>query len=129
MVYDFNGKSIRIPDTYIQSAIDNLSLTKEEAIQMYLDDEGYTVNDEQQELIEKAKKAGRINGNAKADRERKPVKRERKPNDEKRAIIEKVQQAFSDIGAVIANPEREVTFTIDGNAYSITLIAHRKPKE
>lgn len=61
--------------------------------------------------------------------ERKP--RERKPNEEKRSLIQQVAENL--VGTVedvaIANPEREITFTIGSNHYSLTLIAHRPPKE
>ena len=50
--------------------------------------------------------------------------RERKPNEEKRAIIRKLFSVLED--AEIVNPEKEITFRIGENNYSISLILHRK---
>ena len=36
MTYNLNGKSIRIPDADIERSMKSLELTKEEAIQMWL---------------------------------------------------------------------------------------------
>ena len=40
MIYNFNGKNINIPDKEIEKAMKSLELTKEEAIEMWLEDEG-----------------------------------------------------------------------------------------
>ena len=55
MRYNFKGKSINIPDAEIEKSIKILGITKEEAIEMWLEDEGYLDNEEQAELEEKAK--------------------------------------------------------------------------
>lgn len=59
-------------------------------------------------------------------------KRERKPNEEKRALIAfvcKAMEGTSVEGVAIANAEREVTFRVGENEYSLTLTCHRKPKK
>lgn len=50
--------------------------------------------------------------------------RARKPNEEKREIIQKLSNVFSN--AEIVNPEKEITFSIGENQYSISLVLHRK---
>lgn len=50
-----NGKSVNIPDKDIKIAVEKLDLTEEEAIQMWLEDNDYLENDEQNALDEKAK--------------------------------------------------------------------------
>ena len=49
MIRTVNGKSVNIPDKEIESYMRSLDLTKEQAIEMWLDDEGYTDNEEQLE--------------------------------------------------------------------------------
>ena len=39
MLYEFNNKKIKIPDEEIKNNMKILDITKEEAIQMYLEDE------------------------------------------------------------------------------------------
>ena len=60
-----NGKTVNIPDAEIEKNMKILELSKEEAIEMWLEDEGYLDNEEQIELQEKASKV-RINLGASA---------------------------------------------------------------
>ena len=55
MVYNFKGKNITIPDSEIEIAIKNLDISRNEAIQMYLEDNGYLENVEVEQLTKKAK--------------------------------------------------------------------------
>lgn len=59
----------------------------------------------------------------------KEVKRERKPNEAKRELMQAIAQGLADYGAEVTNPERQVDFTWQGVAYSVTLTAHRPPKK
>ena len=58
----------------------------------------------------------------------KEVKRERKPNEAKRELVQAIAEALTAYGAQVSNPERQVDFTWQGVAYSVTLTAHRPPK-
>lgn len=66
----------------------------------------------------------------------KQVKRERKPNEDKRFIIAVLHEAMQATGehaplgdgGTIVNPERQIDFELNGVKYSITLTAHRPPK-
>lgn len=58
----------------------------------------------------------------------KQVKRERKPNEAKRELVQVLAAALADYGASVTNPERQVDFTWGGVSYSVTLTAHRPPK-
>ena len=55
MIYEFKGKKIKIPDEDIKNYMKTLDLTEEEAIETWLDDEGYTENEEVEVLTQKAK--------------------------------------------------------------------------
>ena len=56
--------------------------------------------------------------------------RERKPDDEKREIINTLFNAIVDFGGMptIINPEREFTFTLNETTYRITLAKPREKK-
>ena len=58
MNYTFNGKNIRIPDDTIEKMVNLLDITREEAIQTWLEDEGFLENPEQNALCQKAKESG-----------------------------------------------------------------------
>lgn len=66
-----NGKVINIPDEEITKGIELLGLSKDESIQMYLDDNGYTENDEQIALDD-------IASNVKIDHDARAVREPRK---------------------------------------------------
>ena len=86
------GKTVNIPDKEIEQSMKALDLTKEEAIEMYLEDEGYLDNDEQIELNEKAKKV-KIDHQASAiDKTEKKEKkvREVKVSDEKQSLFAEI---------------------------------------
>ena len=127
-----------MPDEkWIKSTMKALDLTREEAIEMWMDDhdidqgkaKDFDLDPEKQKVVKEMTKAG---GKARA-KETKP--RERKPNDEKREIIQDlngflVNHCQDYINLVeITNIEREITFKIGENAYSLTLTCHRKPKK
>ena len=130
--------AIQMPDEkWIQSTMKTLDLTREEALEMWCDDHDidmgkakeFDLDPEKQKVVKQMTKAG---GKARAT-ENKP--RERKPNEEKRTILTWLDDLFKTLlvdGMVsdveIANVEREITFKIGENAYSLTLTLHRKPK-
>ena len=124
-------------EKWIKSTMKALDLTREEAIEMWMDDhdidqgkaKDFDLNPEKQKIVKEMTKAG---GKARA-KETKP--RERKPNDEKRTIIQDLNdflvnncQNYSNLVEIV-NVEREITFKIGENAYSLTLTCHRKPKK
>lgn len=66
-----------------------------------------------------------------SEKKRGERKVERKPNEDKRSIIQKIFAAVLGIDekAVVSNVERQIDFTVGETNYSITLTAHRKPKK
>ena len=56
MIYNFNGKNLTIPDNELEKLEKKLDIPRNEAIQCWLDDNDYTINEEVEELTEKAKK-------------------------------------------------------------------------
>ena len=56
MVYKLNEKKeIRIPDEDIKRLVKTMNIDEEEAIEIWLEDEGYLINEEQEELCKLAK--------------------------------------------------------------------------
>ena len=53
----------------------------------------------------------------------------RKPDDQKRMIIDKMADVLAELGnTIIINPERQVQVDINGDLFEITLVKKRKPK-
>lgn len=131
MKYDFNGKTLNIPDALIEKNMKVLELTKEEAIEMWLEDEGYLENEEVEALTKKAKENKAVDHGAKADKPRKQVKRERKPDVEKEKIIEILANCLKNEGfdAEITNKSKLIEFSIGENHYKLDLVKKRPPKK
>lgn len=133
MLYNFNGRNIRINDDEIENISQTLELTKEEAIQIWLDDNDYTVNEEQEALDNKAK-AVKINHYAKAiDEKPKSTKpRNIKEDYEKIAIIADLAKYLADKeeydNIVIENKSKLITFSVGDNHYKLDLIKSRPKK-
>jgi len=131
MKYDFNGKTLNIPDALIEKNMKVLELTKEEAIEMWLEDEGYLENEEVEALTKKAKENKAVDHGAKADKPRKQVKRERKPDVEKEKIIEILANCLKNEGfdAEITNKSKLIEFSVGENHYKLDLVKKRPPKK
>lgn len=129
MTYEINGKTVKIPDAEINKNIKVLGLTKEEAIQMWLDDEGYTTNEEQEELCRKSKE-NKIQHGAKSAAPRKKSTRERKPNERKIALIKILAEALETAGIEVnvTNSSKIIEFSFENFNYKLDLIEKRVKK-
>ena len=103
----------------------NLSLTREEAIQLLRDD----ADDVSVELTADQKAVEKEMRQADRKKENAPRKRERKPDESKRAILQQIIVALEkDVEITVNNPEREIEFTFLGERYRLTLSKPRKEK-
>ena len=125
-----NGKVVRIPDAEIENNMRLLEITREEAVQMWLEDNDFQTNEEVEELTKKAK-VNKINREAKADAPRKKVVRERKPDVEKEKLIEMLANCLKNAGfeAEITNKSKIIEFNVGENHYKLDLIKQRPPKK
>lgn len=136
MVYKFNGKNIRIDDKQLDKLMKSLDLTKEEAIQMYLEDEGYLDNEEQLELDKKAKESGIMRTIHDAKDMEKEKKKTTKPNtvkvsDEKQGlfanILENLQENYEKVEILKQN--KLIQVQIGEKIFKIDLIEQRPKKD
>ena len=135
MKYNLNGKNINIPDADIERSMKSLELTKEEAIQMWLEDEGYLENEEQ-EALEKKAKDNRITAtihqaSAKDPRKKTQKERVRKENPTKEMVIREIAAILPNFAEDIEvlNVGKLISFRIGEEKYEIDLKQKRKPKE
>jgi hypothetical protein len=107
-----------------------LQISREEAEQLYIDDHSDEVLPEVAEIEKKAKEMGRRYEKSETA---KKTSKEKKLDDEKVTIIADIADALkNNINYMqeleIKNPQREITFVINENEYSITLTKHRNKK-
>ena len=119
----------------IEQYMKSLDISREEAEQLWEDDQADYIGEEGEEMTAKAKQIRRYE---QADKPRAKAPREKKLDEEKvqilawlegamvgrHSLIEEGEWDFENV--IIANPQKEITFTVGGNEYSISLIKHRK---
>ena len=137
MKYEYNGKTLNIPDDFIQNAMKNLSIDEDEAIQLWLEDNDYEVNERQIALDEKAKanvKVANIIKARAAESSKKKTQRERvkKEDPTKESIIAALAKALPELAnaenVTIVNTGKLITFTIGEDTYKLDLVRQRKAK-
>lgn len=132
MRYTFEGKTITIPDAELEKSMKLLDISKDEAIQMWLEDNDYCENEEVEILTAKAKENKAVqHGAVNVNKSRTATKRERKPDVEKEEIISKLADFLETIGTSvkITNKSKLIEFEIGENHYKVDLIKQRPPKK
>ena len=138
MKYNLNGKSINIPDAEIQKSMKILEISKDEAIQMWLEDEGYLDNEEQLELEKKAKE-NRITATI-HDAGNKAKRKQSKPktvkvSDEKQALFAEIHEKLCeycdeiDGTCEVLKENKLISVKIGEKTFKIDLIEQRPPKK
>lgn len=128
MKYNFGGKEINIPDAEIEKNMKALDISRQEAIEMWLDDNDYTENEVVEELTKKAKAVKRYE---QADKPRKKVVKERKVDEEKKTLLNLCRVPIEGAGGIVTEikNEAEFSFTFGNNCYTVKLVKHRPPKK
>lgn len=130
--YEINGKNIKIPIDTINNYISVLNITEQEAIQVYLEDEGYIINEEQEALTKKAKE-NKVTAslNAKSGKPRKKTERTRKADTVKENLITDIADFLKSKNidnVTITNVSKIIEFDIDNIHYKLDLIRQKSKK-
>ena len=128
-----NGKNVNIPDEEIKKSMKALDLTKEEAIQMWLEDNDYEVNEEQAELDAKAKKVKIDHGASAMDKTKSKEKKPRPKvaSDEKKELFDEIFSNLQDVYKENARIEKEnklIIVKIGEKTFKIDIIEQRVKK-
>ena len=129
-----NGKVVKASTAYLENMVKNLDIDMEEAVLTWLEDEEYLINEEQEELVEKTKGAGKVK--LVGDRKERPAKKTQKErvvkaNPRKEMVISEIAKVLPNFATDIniENKGKIITFKIGDNDYKIDLIEKRKPKK
>lgn len=118
----------------IANYMKKLGLTRDEAIQLIADDEAIDKGEKLFELTAEQKKVAKkyTKTTSVEKKAENPVKKVRntKENPEKLEIIAKIAELMGENAenVQIVKAEREISFNIGENSYSLTLTCHRKAK-
>ena len=128
-----NGKVVKASTAYLENMVKNLDIDMEEAVLTWLEDEEYLINEEQEELVEKTRGAGKVK--LVGDRKERPAKKTQKErvvkaNPTKEMVISEIAKVLPNFATDIniENKGKIITFKIGDNDYKIDLIEKRKPK-
>lgn len=118
-------------EALIQKHMKSLKCTREEAIDIIACDdeidggnkELFALTDEQKKLVRRITKADK-----KPEKVKKPSTRERKVNENKKVLIEKIAEALTETENLSVKTETEISFTYNGKSYSVKLTEHREKK-
>lgn len=121
-------------DEIIKQYMESLQISIEEATQLWEDDQEDYIGEDGEEMTTKAKSIKRYEQSAEPRKERKP--REIKKDEEKLSIVSELKNFLSDLAekttlenVQVINDQKEITFQIGANEYSVTLTKHRPPKK
>ena len=131
-----NGKVVKASTKYLENMVNNLGIDMDEAVLTWLEDEGYLMNDDQEELCVAAKDNKVLASLHRGEdgKAKEKVKRVRtiKENPTKEMIIAEIFKCINNIdgvtAAAIENKGKIITFSLNNENFKIDLIQKRKSK-
>ena len=126
-----NGKQVKIATSWVEKTTKLLDTDTEDVLLMWLEDNDYLENEEQEEL-DKTAKANKVKLVA-TDKAKKKTPRERvaKPQPEKEFLISLLAKALEneDISDLkVENKTKLITFSYKNHDYKLDLVQKRPPK-
>ena len=128
-----NGKQVKIATSWVEKTTKLLDTDTEDVLLMWLEDNDYLENEEQEEL-DKTAKANKVKLVA-TDKAKKKTPKERvaKPQPEKEYIVGIIAEFLEDITGIsnlnIENKAKLITFFYLYEDYKLDLVQKRKKKE
>ena len=108
----------------IKSYMTKLKISREEAEQLWEDDQEDYIGEVGEEMTKKAKEIKRYE---KADKPKSKSKKERKVDENKKAILDKLHKALETFVKITnVKTETEISFVYNDENYTLKLTKHRK---
>ena len=127
-----NGKQYKVDRKWVDKSMKNLDTDIEDVLLMWLEDNEYLVNEEQEELDREAKgKVKLVATNEEKAKKKTPKERVQKENPTKELIIQTLAKALETLDTqniVIENKTKIITFTMNNESVKIDLVQKRKEK-
>ena len=130
MIVNVNGKDINVNEKEVNKLVEVLGISEEEAIQTWLEDNDYEINEEVVELTKKAKEnkiTATIHGAQKVRVKREVV---RKEDPDKEWLIQQFADTLGKLGISyeVTNIGKIIEFEYNNNSYKIDLVKRRPAK-
>ena len=115
-----------IKEQEIQKNMKALGISREEAEQLWEDDQNDFIGEEGEEMTRKAKEVKRYE---KGDKPRAKAKKERKVDENKKLILDKLHKALETFVKITnVKTETEISFMYNDEEYTLKLTKHRPKK-
>ena len=124
-----SGKVVKVDKNWADQTMKALDLDLDETLQMFLEDNDYLLNEEQEALDKKAK--GVVKPQAGDKTKRKPREKVQKENPTKELIIAEIAKSLQALGVQdlkIENKTKLITFNYANESFKVDLVQKRKPK-
>lgn len=118
-------------EAIIQEMMKSEKVSREFAEATFIEDVEDANPNEIKELEQRAKQNGTLKIGARLNAENKKGTRERKPNNDKRTLIQALHNGLTTVTTNVTvkeNEEHKIDFNWNGVDYTVTLTAHRTPK-
>ena len=130
MIVKVNDKDVKINDKEIEVLVKTLKISEEEAIQVWLEDNDYEVNEEVEKLTKQAKDnkiTATIHGAQKVRTKREVT---RKEDPDKEWLIRQLADTLGNLGISyeVTNIGKLIEFEYNGNQYKLDLVKKRPAK-
>lgn len=130
MIVKVNGKDVKVNENEVNKLVEKLGISEEEAIQTWLEDNDYEVNEEVVKLTKQAKDnkiTATIHGAQKVRAKREVV---RKEDPDKEFLIAQLADTLGKLGISyeVTNVGKLIEFEYNGNGYKLDLVK-RRPKK
>lgn len=129
-----NGKVVKCATEWAERSMKALDTDMEDVLLMFLEDNDYLKNEEQQELDSKAK-ANKVKLTATSEKKvvkKTPKERVQKENPTKELIISTIAKALESLNITdltIENKAKLITFSLNNEDFKVDLVQKRKKKE
>ena len=126
-----NDKVVKVSAKWVNNSMKSLETDLEDVLLMWLEDNDYIVNEEQDNLDKVAKKT-KVKVDIDTPKKKTPRERTQKPQPEKEFLITNFQEllwALPGVDNIICeNKAKIITFDYKGNSYKLDLVQKRPPK-
>lgn len=127
-----NGKMVKCSTEWANKTMKALGTDLEDVLLMWLEDNDYLVNEEQEELNNEAKGKVKLVANSEKPKKKTPKERVQKENPTKELIIQTIYNALQQIDNIssvnVENKAKLITFELNNEQFKVDLVQKRKPK-
>lgn len=127
-----NGKVVKCATEWVEKSMKALETDMEDVLLMFLEDNDYIVNEEQEELDKQAKGKVKLIATKETPKKKTPKERVQKENPTKELIIQTIYNALQEIDNIsnvnVENKAKLITFELNGENFKVDLVQKRKEK-